>query len=144
MFMDVCVCVCMCMCVCVCVAAQRDFFDSFERAALSVPAVRQTYRHDSHRRRRRKIFADESGEQDVELDGRRKFQVETFNVAIDTLTQSLGHRLEAYRHLCSLFSVLFCEKSESNASVIEKAKVLASAYPSDLDDSLGDSAQIIY
>ena len=71
------------------VAAQRDIFDSFERAALSLPGVGQTYRHDSHRSRRRKIFADESGEQDVELDGRRKFQVETFNVAIDMLTQSL-------------------------------------------------------
>ena len=54
---------------------------------------------------------------------------------MDKLTQSLGHRLEAYRHLCSLFSVLFCE---SNASVIENATVLASAHPSDLDDSLGD------
>ena len=72
------------------VAAQRDIFDSFERAALSLPGVGQTYRHDSHRRKRHKIvFADKSGKQDIELDGRCRFEVETFNVAIDMLTQSL-------------------------------------------------------
>lgn len=37
-----------------------------------------------------------------------------------------------------LYSFFLCAKSKSNASVIEKAKVLASAYTSDLDDSLND------
>ncbi len=50
------------------VAAQRDLFDSFESAALSVPGVSQTYRHESHHIKRCKTFADESGEQDIELE----------------------------------------------------------------------------
>ena len=94
------------------VAAQRHFFDSFEMAALSVPGVSQTWRHDSHRRTIRKTFADESGEQDTELDGRRKFQVETFNVAIDTLTQSLGHVWRP-TGTCAVCSVCFSVKNLS-------------------------------
>ena len=63
----------------------------------------------------------------------------TFNVAIDMLTQCLRNRLDAYRHLRSLFDVLFCATSrQSDASVLEKAKTLENAYPSDLNDNLGD------
>ena len=93
-------------------AAQRDFFDSFERAALSVPGVRQTYRHDSHRRRRRKIFADESGEQDVKLDGKRKFQVEVFNKALTRLLRAL-YTVWRPTGTCAVCSVCFSVKSLS-------------------------------
>lgn len=53
-------------------------------------------------------------------------------VATDMLVQSFEHCLNAYRHLCSLFGVLYCAEYESNASVSEKAMVLAFAYPFDL------------
>lgn len=121
------------------VAAQRDRFDHFEQVALGEPGITRDYRQDTRRKKRRKTFADESRENATEFDGRDSFQIETFNVAIDMLTQCLRNRLDAYRHLRSLFDVLFCVTSgESDASVLEKAKTLADAYPSDLNDQLGD------
>lgn len=98
------------------VSAQRDLFDEYERAAMSVPGVNDAYKRDMMRQRKRKTFFDETSEESVELGGKRRFQVETFNVAIDRLVQSLRHRLEAYKEVYGLFSALYAEKSESDAS----------------------------
>lgn len=58
--------------------------------------ILHAYRHDSHHRKTRKTFADKSAEQDIEFNDRRKFQVETFNVAIHSLTpQTLPGGLRA-------------------------------------------------
>lgn len=124
--------------LCSFVSAQRDLFEDYERAAKSVPGVNDAYKHDVTRQRKRKTFFDEASEESVELGGKRRFQVHTFNVAIDRLAQSLRHRLEAYKELYGLFSALYADQGESDVSVMEKARVLAAAYPSDLDQCIGE------
>lgn len=112
------------------VAGLRDQFEAFERAALNVTGVSQSYKHNLQRKRKRKTFADESSEPGVTLEGREKFKIETFYVVID----NPDHRLDAYKHLTSLFGVLFMSDQVSNSDVIvEKVNALSAAYPSDLD-----------
>jgi len=117
------------------VLSQRDLFDHFEQKALNMLGGTPSYR--AERTRKRKKFADESASPDVVLEGRQLFQIETFIASIDQLSSSLNHRLEAYKHLNNLFSVLFSLDTESNASVLHKAKILTESYPSDLNESLG-------
>lgn len=49
-----------------------------------------------------------------------KFHIETFNVGIDKLVSCLGHRLDAYKHLCDL------------PEITSDSERLSSAHPSDL------------
>lgn len=82
------------------VRAQRDIFDRFKRAALNVPGVRQTYRHDSHCRKRRKTLLMRVENRILSLTEDAGFRQRP-SVLSSTLTQSLGH----YGHLCCFFSV---------------------------------------
>lgn len=120
------------------VLAQRGIFTDFEREALAVPGVCQTYKYDLQRTRKRKRFEDDSAEKDAVFDGKSKFQIETFNVAIDKLVSCLSHRIDAYKHLCDLFGVLFMLENTPDCELINKANSLASAYPADLDSNLGN------
>ncbi|KAL7395864.1 hypothetical protein ABVT39_024568 [Epinephelus coioides] len=120
------------------VSAQRDLFTDFEKEALAVPGVCQTYKYDLQRTRKRKRFEDDSAEKDAVFDGKSKFQIETFSVAIDKLVSCLSHRIDAYKHLCDLFGVLFMPENTSDRELIDKANTLASAYPADLDSNLGN------
>lgn len=69
--------------------------------------VTHFYQHETQRVRKRKIFADESTENDEILNGSQRFKVETYNVIIDNLLSCLSKRIDAYRDLNELFGVLF-------------------------------------
>lgn len=89
-------------------SAQSDGFADFEREALAVPGVSQMYKHDLQRTTKCKRFEDDSAVSEGALfDRKSKFQIETFNVIINKLISCLGHRLDAYKHLCDLFGVGF-------------------------------------
>uniref|UniRef100_A0A672HX76 TTF-type domain-containing protein n=1 Tax=Salarias fasciatus TaxID=181472 RepID=A0A672HX76_SALFA len=97
------------------ISAQRNLSTDFEKEAL-----------------------DDGAEEDAVFDGKSKFQIETFNVTIDNLAICLSHRIIVYKHLCDLFGVLFMPENASDRELIEKANILASAYPADLDSNLGN------
>ncbi len=103
-----------------------------------MPGVCHTYKYDLQRTRKRRRFEDDSAENDTVFDGRSKFQIETFNVAINNLVSCLSHRIDAYKHLCDLFGVLFMPENTSDRELIERANTLAFAYPGDLDSNLGN------
>lgn len=97
-----------------------------------MPGVSQMYKHDLQRTRKRKQFED-SAENDAAFDGKGKFQIETFNVAIDNLVCCLSHRIVVHKHLCGvlLFGVLFMPENTSDHELIDKANRPAFAYPAD-------------
>ena len=113
------------------IAALRDEFESFEVAALNLPFVSHSYKHDLQRSRKRKSFSDDT-DPVVVLDGREKLRIKTLNVVIDKLMSCLEYRLDAYKHLADLFGVLFMF-AHSNSEIKSKATALCAAYPSDLD-----------
>ena len=55
---------------------------------------------------------------------------------MDKLVSCLSHRIDAYKHLCDLFGVLFMPENASDRELIDKANTLAFAYPADLDRNL--------
>ena len=96
----------------------------------------QTYKCDHQRTRKRKRFEDESAEKDAVFDGKSKLQIETFSVAIDKLVICLSHRVDAYKHPCDQFGVLFMPENTSDRELIDKADTLA--YPADLGSNHGN------
>ncbi len=64
--------------------------------------------------------------------------MDTFNVTIDNLVSCLDHRLDAYKHINSLFGVLFMSDAESDNNIITGAHNLSSSYPDDLNSCLAD------
>jgi len=122
------------------VSSQRDQFDVYEKAALNVTGVLQTYKRDLQRSRKCKTFADEGGADDVSSlrDGRNQFKVETFYVIIDKLVSCLDHRLSAYKDLTDIFGVLFQPETTSNSEIIKHANALVGAYTSDLNSGFAN------
>jgi len=118
------------------VSAQRGLLTDFENEALAVPGVCQTYKNDLQRTRKRKRFQDDSAEKDAVFDGKSKFQIETFNVAMDKLVSCLSHIIDAYKHLCDLFGVLFMPENTSDRKLIDKVNALAFALDSNLGNEL--------
>lgn len=119
------------------VASLRGQFADFETSARAVTGVTQTYQDETHRWSKRKAFVDETVDNEVVLNGSKKFQVETFNVIIDSLLSGLDKRLDAYRDINSHFGVLFdmdCDDSDLR----KRANALSSSYPTDMDTALAD------
>lgn len=78
------------------------------------------------RQRKRKPQYDESKEQEVILDGKDKFRVETFYAVLDQLKSALDKRKTAYDLVANNFSV-FSDLSTQPADIImERADKLQS------------------
>lgn len=76
------------------------------------------YKHNLQRTTRCKRFEDDSAvNEGASFDRKSKFQIETFNVVINKLISCLGHRLDAYKHLCDLFGVRFMPETISDSEV---------------------------
>lgn len=121
------------------VAMQRDQFEKYENAARDIEGVSRLYEEETKRVRKRKTFPDESGESDalLNLDGSRRFKVETYNVILDKMLSCLDKRIDAYTELNKLFRVLFNMDTDCD-SVRKCAAALSSAYPDDLDRDFGE------
>lgn len=81
--------------LCTYVASLRGQFADFETSARAVRGVTQTYQYETHRVSKRRGFDDEAVDNEVVLMGSKKFQVETFNVIVDSLLSGLDKRLDA-------------------------------------------------
>ncbi|KAL7394734.1 hypothetical protein ABVT39_003117 [Epinephelus coioides] len=78
----------------------REQFAELEESACAVSAT-QNYQFDTRHVKKRKKFADESGD-DNEIaftDSSQRFKVETYYVIIDRLCSCLSKRIEAYTHV---------------------------------------------
>lgn len=120
------------------VVSLRDQFDHFERSAKNIPGVCQSYKDELQRAKKRKAFSDESTEHEVTLNGRERYQVETFNVIIDKLVSCLDHRADAYRDINNTFGILLNMESEDLLTVRKQADALCALYSSDLDQNFAD------
>uniref|UniRef100_A0A8C5GFL1 TTF-type domain-containing protein n=1 Tax=Gouania willdenowi TaxID=441366 RepID=A0A8C5GFL1_GOUWI len=119
------------------VASLRGQFGYFETSARAITGVTQAYQSETHRVSKRKTFDDETVDNEVVLTGSKKFQVETFNVIIDSLLSGLKKRLDAYKDINDRFGVLF-DMDCADTDLFKRANALSSSYPSDLDNSLSD------
>lgn len=95
--------------------------------------VCQSYKHEVQRIKKRKTFVDETTDGDAGLSESRNYQVDTFNATIDNLVNCLDHRMDAYKHMNSLFGVPFVPDSESDNNIITGAHNLSAAYPDDFE-----------
>lgn len=71
------------------IAEKRDEFDKYEQATIALLGCETpTY----NRIRKRKIFPDETGENEVEFDGRSAFRIKVYLKIIDSLKSNLSRR----------------------------------------------------
>ena len=74
-------------------------------AILNIVQLEHENSTGTRKRRRAKQF-DESALPEVQLLGKDKFRIETFNVIIDHLTAALAHRIDAYRDVRATLQLL--------------------------------------
>jgi hypothetical protein len=93
------------------------------------------YEVNTVRKKKRKRHFDESttASEEVELDGKDNFRVNTFNVILDTLRSELHRRSYAYNAFTDRFAV-FTKLPILHASDIKShARALREQYPNDLE-----------
>lgn len=61
------------------------------------------YKDETKRTKKRKVFEDETRENEIELSGCQNFKVNVFYVICDGLAQELKRRLESYSEVESTF-----------------------------------------
>ncbi|XP_044592940.1 uncharacterized protein LOC123270860 [Cotesia glomerata] len=119
------------------VADTRNEFEIYEKNALKISEI-QDYKTTVSRQRKRKLYADETRDGDVQLSGRDQFRVNTFNVILDNLGSELRKRCTAYEKIQEKFSVIIEFGDLDNREIRKRAKRLREIYCSDLESSLED------
>ncbi|XP_046973656.1 zinc finger MYM-type protein 1-like [Vanessa cardui] len=118
------------------VGETRENFDEFENKAIKLSFV-QEYEKDFRRNRKRKLLPDETntGENMKQKNGRENFRINTFLVVIDTLSEELKRRRDAYKLLNNKFYFITNLTNLSISEVEDKAKALQMIYSTDLEDN---------
>jgi hypothetical protein len=117
------------------VIAERENFTYFEESAIKMSELKQ-YQGDIKRQPKRRKFADETLNKEIETTSRDSFKVNTFLVILDRLRAELERRHNAYLNFKEKFSFLTRMDQLSTTKVIEKAQSLVQNYPNDLEDDL--------
>jgi hypothetical protein len=117
------------------VIAERENFTYFEENAIKMSELKQ-YQGDIKRQPKRRKFADETLNKEIETTSRDSFKVNTFLVILDRLRAELERRHNAYLNFKEKFSFLTRMDQLSTTKVIEKAQSLVQNYPNDLEDDL--------
>ena len=89
-----------------------------------------------HKRNRR--YDEPESAPEVSQTPANKFRTDTFLVIIDRIDAELRKRLGAYTRIAAKFGFLRKLKDLSVEEVVESAKILQEAYPTDLEASLSD------
>ena len=82
--------------------------------------------------RKRKVFADETRDNETELRGRENFKINVFYVVCDSLVQDLRRRLESYSEVESTFKCFFTNDQNIIDDSLEKLSV---KYQGDIESS---------
>jgi hypothetical protein len=105
------------------VIAERENFTYFEESAIKMSELKQ-YQGDIKRQPKRRKFADETLNKEIETTSRDSFKVNTFLVILDRLRAELERRHNAYLNFKEKFSFLTRMDQLSTTKVIEKAQSL--------------------
>lgn len=119
------------------VHGKRDEFDNYEQSTIALLGCETpTY----SRVRKRKIFADETNENEMEFDGRSAFRTNVFLRVIDSLISNLARRKKAYEVLSDRFEVLslLVSKESSNEAIAKAAVKLPNCYPEDISSEFAN------
>lgn len=96
-----------------------------------------TYKEDISRTRKRKLFFDESKENEVHLSGKEKFKVEAHYVICDSIIQDLERRIKSYHTVDERFKCFF--SNIDDVAFEESVNILKNTYTSDVEvDVLND------
>ncbi|KAL4718147.1 hypothetical protein ACJJTC_013845 [Scirpophaga incertulas] len=100
-------------------------------------AKQEEYEKDFQRNRKRKLLPDETNtdENIQQKNGRENFRINTFLVVIDTLSEELKRRRDAYKLLNNKFYFITNLTNLSISEVEDKAKALQMIYSTDLEDN---------
>lgn len=110
----------------------RENFDDFETEALE-KAVRKDYKITTTRKKKRKIFHDESESEDINLSARDSFKIHTFIPILDKLKTELETRRHAYDIFCKPFTFLTQIKELDNQEIRKSVKLLQNIYQNDVE-----------
>ena len=112
------------------VSKLRDNFKPIEEEAV-ILSEKTSYKSEKKRTKKRKIFFDETKENEVFLTGKNLFVTETFIVICDTVYAELCRRMEKYSETLNMFSIFF---ENSNETTMETCLTkLIDAYKDDID-----------
>ncbi|CAI6357145.1 unnamed protein product [Macrosiphum euphorbiae] len=111
----------------------RENFDDFETEALA-KAVGKNYKITTTRKKKRKVFHDESESEDVNLSARDSFKIHTFIPILDELKTELETRRHAYYDIfCKPFTFLTKIKELDNQEIRKSVKLLQNIYKNDVE-----------
>lgn len=118
------------------VGETREIFDDFEKKANKLSFVHE-YEKDFRRNRKRKLLPGETntGEEMQQNNDRDNFRISTFLLVIDTLSEELKIRRDAYKLLYNKFYFITNLTNLSTSEVEDKAKALQMIYSTDLEDN---------
>ncbi|XP_055843517.1 uncharacterized protein LOC129910240 [Episyrphus balteatus] len=96
-------------------ASQRELFDEYEMQANQKTNIE--YSDGNQRVKGRKKYHDEGSGEEVLLNGKQKFKIETYLPILDMLYGELSRRLKAYEEINSLFGFLTDFMTKTNQEI---------------------------
>lgn len=107
---------------------QRNNFDEFEAKAAKIAP--KEYKNEKNRKRNRKLFFDENLNNNVVLEGREYFKVNTFYILCDKLIFDINRRSNVYKNIYNKFTLMF-DYSEQNFK--DEIKHISDTYGDDVN-----------
>ncbi|KAL4703936.1 hypothetical protein ACJJTC_007862 [Scirpophaga incertulas] len=109
----------------------RNQFEKFEGEARNFFPNGE---YKETRRRIRKKKVNDGNAEDIDLNPRDKFCIETFNVIIDTLNAQMQRRGDVYHEVSQKFSFL-ADLNKSCSEYEKDIQLLLQAYPEDFNEN---------
>ena len=120
------------------IGKQRARFEEFEAEGKKLSQCDQYVGEEKRVRKRNRHYDEPGSAPEVSQTPANKFRTDTFLVIIDRIDAELRKRLGAYTGIAARFGFLRKLKDLSVEEVVESAKILQEAYPTDLEASLSD------
>lgn len=119
----------------------RESFSLYEMKAIDKCGI-NSYRRDTSRQRKRKVFFDERTDNDeASLSRSDDFRINIFYTILDSFCINLERRSQSYVNLNNRFGFLSKLHTMQLEVIAEKARELRSYYPVDLEDTLDIECQ---
>ncbi|XP_055910467.1 zinc finger MYM-type protein 1-like [Eupeodes corollae] len=112
-------------------ASQRELFDEYEMQANQKTNIE--YSDENQRVRKRKKYHDEGSGEEVLLNGKQKFKIETYLPILDMLYGELSRRLKAYEEINSLFGFLTDFMTKTNQEIKDACMKFIEYYSDDIE-----------
>lgn len=112
----------------------RDEFEIYENGALEKAGIAE-YEDQTRRKKKRKLLAGETRDNETELSGGIAFKTNTYLVIVDRLISELTRRKEVYSLLSARFDFLISGATMNSNDIKDNAARLSKEYPNDLPDA---------